>query len=84
MNNKVIIQFINEGAKQNVELEIPINITAHDLIIALNEAFNLEMDVDNIFNCYLIAENPIAFLHGNKELSEYGIRNGTKIIFKRS
>ena len=28
MNNKVIIQFINEGAKQNVELEIPINITA--------------------------------------------------------
>lgn len=61
MNNKVIIQFINEGAKQNVELEIPINITANDLIIALNEAFNLEMDVDNIFNCYLIAENPIAF-----------------------
>lgn len=48
MNNKVIIQFINEGAKQNVELEIPINITANDLIIALNEAFNLEMDVDNI------------------------------------
>ena len=46
MNNKVIIQFINEGAKQNVELEIPINITANDLIIALNEAFNLEMDVD--------------------------------------
>ena len=84
MNNKVIIQFINEGAKQNVELEIPINITANDLIIALNEAFNLEMDVDNIFNCYLIAENPIAFLHENKELSEYGIRNGTKIIFKRS
>lgn len=84
MNNKVIIQFINEGAKQNVELEIPINITANDLIIALNEAFNLEMDVDNIFNCYLIAENPIAFLHGNEELSEYGIRNGTKIIFKRS
>ena len=39
MNNKVIIQFINEGAKQNVELEIPINITANDLIIALNEAF---------------------------------------------
>lgn len=66
MNNKVIIQFINEGAKQNVELEIPINITANDLIIALNEAFNLEMDVDNIFNCYLIAENPIAFLHGTK------------------
>lgn len=84
MNNKAIVQFINSNNKQNVELEIPINITANDLIIALNEAFDLKMDVDNIFGCYLIAENPIAFLHGNKELSEYGIRNGTKIIFKRS
>ena len=77
------MQFINSNNKQNVELEIPINITANDLIIALNEAFDLKMEVDNIFGCYLIAENPIAFLHGNKELSEYGIRNGTKIIFKR-
>ncbi len=84
MNNKAIVQFINSSSKQNVELEIPINITANDLIIALNEAFDLKVDVDNIFGCYLIAENPIAFLHGNKELSEYGIRNGTKIIFKRS
>lgn len=84
MSNKAIVQFINSNTKQNVELEIPVNITANDLIIALNEAFDLKMDVDNIFGCYLIAENPIAFLHGNKELSEYGIRNGTKIIFKRS
>lgn len=84
MYNKAIVQFINSSTKQNVELEIPLNITANDLIIALNEAFDLKMDVDNIFGCYLIAENPIAFLHGNKELSEYGIRNGTKIIFKRS
>lgn len=84
MNNKAIVQFINSSTKQNIELEIPVNITANDLIIALNEAFDLKMDVDNIFGCYLIAENPIAFLHGNKELSEYGIRNGTKIIFKRS
>lgn len=84
MYNKAIVQFINSSTKQNVELEIPVNITANDLIIALNEAFDLKMDVDNIFGCYLIAENPIAFLHGNKELSEYGIRNGTKIIFKRS
>lgn len=84
MNNNAIVQFINSSTKQNIELEIPVNITANDLIIALNEAFDLKMDVDNIFGCYLIAENPIAFLHGNKELSEYGIRNGTKIIFKRS
>lgn len=84
MNEKAIVEFINKNDNRTTELEIPINITANDLIIALNKAFNLEMDIDNIFNCYLVAENPIAFLHGNKELSEYGIRNGTKIIFKRS
>lgn len=84
MNEKAIVEFINKNDNRKTELEIPINITANDLIIALNKAFNLEMDIDNIFNCYLVAENPIAFLHGNKELSEYGIRNGTKIIFKRS
>lgn len=84
MNEKAIVEFINKNDNRKTELEIPINITANDLIIALNKAFNLEMDIDNIFNCYLVAENPITFLHGNKELSEYGIRNGTKIIFKRS
>ncbi len=84
MNEKAIVEFINKNDNSKTELEIPINITANDLIIALNKVFNLEMDIENIFNCYLVAENPIAFLHGNKELSEYGIRNGTKIIFKRS
>ena len=84
MNEKAIVEFINKNDNSKTELEIPLNITANDLIIALNKAFNLEMDIENIFNCYLVAENPIAFLHGNKELSEYGIRNGTKIIFKRS
>ena len=84
MNEKAIVEFINKNDNSKTELEIPINITANDLIIALNKAFNLEMDIENIFNCYLVAENQIAFLHGNKELSEYGIRNGTKIIFKRS
>ncbi len=84
MDNKAIVQFINKITNQVVDLEIPINITANDLIIALNEAFCLEMDIDNIFGCYLVAENPIGFLHGNKLLSEYGIRTGTRIIYKRS
>lgn len=84
MNGKAIVRFINISMNQNIELEIPVNITANDLIVALNETFNLKMDVDNIFNCFLVAENPIAFLHGNKLLFEYGVRNGTKIIYKRS
>lgn len=83
MDDKAIVQFFNLSNGKSKELEIPIYITANDLIIAFNEAFDLDMDVDNIFGCYLVAENPIAFLHGNKTLEEYGIRNGTKIIFKK-
>lgn len=84
MKDKALVEFINKRDNSKVELEIPTNITANDLIVALNDAFHLEMDIESISNCYLVAENPIAFLHGNKELAEYGIRNGTKIIFKRS
>ena len=55
MNEKAIVEFINKNDNSKTELEIPINITANDLIIALNKAFNLEMDIENIFNCYLVA-----------------------------
>lgn len=83
MTEKAVIQFTNMQKKQRVELEIPINITANDLIIALNQAFGLGMDIENIFNCYLVAENPIACLKGNKLLSEFGVCNGTHIIHAR-
>lgn len=59
-------------------------ITANDLVLALNEAYGLVMDTDNIFSCYLVAENPIAFLRGNKTLKEFGIRNGSYIIYRRA
>ena len=36
VSNKAIVQFINKITGQNVELEIPINITSNDVIIALN------------------------------------------------
>lgn len=62
-----------------VDLEIPLDISANDLVVALNSAYNLEIDVNNIKNCYLKTENPIALLRGNKQLEEYGIRNGTII-----
>lgn len=79
---KVVINFINMRDQENVELEIPNNITANDLIVSLNRIYDLQMDVENIFNCYLVSEDPIAFIHGNKLLNEFGIRNGSKIIYQ--
>jgi len=84
MEEKVVVEFINDMKQTHVDLEIPLEITANDLVLALNEAYGLGMDTDNIFSCYLVAENPIAFLRGNKTLKEFGIRNGSYIIYRRA
>lgn len=83
MEEKVIVDFINCETNFTTEIEIPLDITANDLAMALNQAYELNMDMDNKFNCYLISENPIAFLRGNKTLREFGIRKGTIIIYTR-
>lgn len=61
------------------DIEIPLYITANELVTALNEAYDLKIDTSNIRNCYLKAEKPIALLKGNKTLAEFGVRNGTVI-----
>ena len=82
MNKDVAIVIFNiVKRKFTIDLEIPLNITANELVIALNTAYDLGIDTANIKNCYLKAENPIALLRGNKTLSEYGIRNGSVINY---
>lgn len=64
-----------------VDLEVPLDISANDLVNALNTAYELGIDTSDIKNCYLKAENPIALLKGNKTLAEFGLRNGSVINF---
>ena len=81
--NKDVATVVFFMTKKNVahEIEIPLYITANDLFVALNTAYDLKVDVSNVKNCYLKAERPIALLKGNKTLAEYGIRNGSIIYF---
>ena len=58
MDEKAVVEFISQDKKIHVDLEIPLGITANDLVLALNEAYDLGIDTDDIFNCYLAAENP--------------------------
>lgn len=81
MNNKAIIIFNITKRNFSVDLEVPLDISANDLVIALNSAYDLGIDTSDVKNCYLKAENPIALLKGNKLLSDYGIRNATVINF---
>lgn len=64
-----------------VDLEVPLIISANELVVALNTAYDLGIDTTDITNCYLKAENPIALLKGDKTLSEFGLRNGSVIYF---
>ena len=41
MEEKVVVEFINDMKQMHVDLEIPLEITANDLVLALNEAYGL-------------------------------------------
>lgn len=81
MDNKAIIIFNITKRNFSVDLEIPLDISANELVLALNSAYGLGIDTSDVKNCYLKAENPIALLKGNKLLSDYGVRNATVINF---
>ena len=81
MDNKAIVIFKMYKRNVEVDLEIPLDITANDLVNALNTAYELGIDTSDMKNCYLKAENPIVLLKGNRLLSDFGVRNGTVINF---
>lgn len=82
MNKETAIIIFNITKKNfTVDLEVPLDISANDLVNALNTAYELGIDTSDIKNCYLKAENPITLLKGNKTLAEFGLRNGSVINF---
>lgn len=83
MDNKAVVIFRILKRKQEHDLEIPLDISANELFVALNTAYELGIDTGDIKKCYLQAERPIALLKGNKSLAEFGVRNGTIIYFNR-
>lgn len=77
---KTIIIFKSSSRNIETDIEVPLDISANDLVIGLNQAFSLNIDTTDIKKCYLKAENPICLLKGKMTLKEFGIRSGT-IIF---
>ena len=81
MKQKAVVVFQIPQRKFSVDLEIPLDITAKELVAALNAAYELGIDTSDIKNCYLQAENPIALLRGNRILEEFGLRSGSVIYY---
>lgn len=65
--------------RKQVDLQVPVNITATEFIIGINKAYNLGINVDDLSKCYLRSENPIALLKGDKTLKEFNLINGSII-----
>lgn len=80
---KAIIIFINGNRNTAVDVEVPLDITTAELVLGLNAAYELGIDVTDIKKCYLKAENPIVLLKGNKTLAQCGIHNGSIITYSK-
>ena len=76
-----VVSFEIVRAQKVVDIEIPLDISADDLVKALNSAYSLGIDTSNPRNCFIQAENPIALLKGNRILRDFGIHSGTTLRF---
>lgn len=78
--NKIVVTIRIFSRKREEDIEVPVDITANDFVVAVNEAYKLGIDTNNVQNCFLKTENPIALLKGNRTLEEFGMHNGSIII----
>ncbi len=82
MKNSIIMIFNDQRRGRCVDIEVPLNITANELIYGLNKGFKLGINTEDVSQCYLCTEDPIALLRGDSLLESYGLRNGTIIQFQ--
>lgn len=81
MKDRIIVKFVNHQEHYEKDLDIPVNITADELIKSLKLAFSLDIDTTDQKQCYLQMENPIVLLKGDKLLSDFNARNGSTINY---
>lgn len=79
MDERVIIRFLDNEKKINLDLEVPLDITANEFVTALNSAYDLEIDTEDVKACYLKSENPTVLIKGSRTLRDFGIRTGSII-----
>lgn len=75
----VVLERSRQAEPISVDIEVPLDITANELVTALNQIYQLGIDTRNIKQCYLRCERPIVLLRGDRTLREFGVREGTRI-----
>ena len=79
MEDVAIVQFIDIKRRIDVDLEVPLDITANEFVEALNSTYQLGININNMKECYLKSEDPILLIKGSKTLREMGLRTGSII-----
>ncbi|MCR5669765.1 MAG: EsaB/YukD family protein [Butyrivibrio sp.] len=82
MDDKVIVMLKRNENDKGIDVELPTNITAGELIYGLNQGLSLGLNMNNPDDCCIRMENPVAFLRGDTTLEEFGIRNGSTIYLE--
>lgn len=75
----ILLRFKKDKEIIERDVRVPLDISANQLVVALNAAYSLEIDVDDYRKCYLRCERPITLLRGERSLREFGVCNGTLI-----
>lgn len=80
MANRAVVQLRIPRKGIERDLDVPLDITASELLEGLADAYDLGLEVEDESRCFVKAENPIVLLHGRKTLGEFGIGNGSTIF----
>ncbi|MBO4346388.1 MAG: hypothetical protein J5840_01970 [Lachnospiraceae bacterium] len=83
MEDTIIMVFERAKTKEKIDIEVPLDITANDLLNGLNTGLKLGLNLEDSSQCYLCTENPIALIKGNTMLRDYNLHNGTIIRFDK-
>lgn len=79
LSDKIIIRININSQNRILDVEVSADITCNELVVALNGAYGLNIDVSDISKCSLKCENPTVLLKGVHTLREYGLHNGSLI-----
>ena len=77
-----IVEFVDQVRGRSVDVQIPLFLSADELVKALTIAYDLPLNLQDPTQVYLRSENPIALLAGKQSLEELGVTNGTRVIFE--
>lgn len=85
MKDKAVVIFRRKVEEKTIDtdIEVSLDITANEFISALNHAYKLCIDIEDMTQCYLCCERPMVLLRGDRTLREFGVRDAMLIHFER-